>query len=142
MDIYHLFILFISIGLIENASIQAEEHKRIKGRVFKGGDCEYIMISGITANTGCDSGNKFVIKQQTGVRKQFLVLNGEPIMAFINRWGLTLSSDAEVKSLVFLRGKKFTQCDSYTEITSSVVCKVNLALNTVNYSVDAYDYRR
>ena len=55
--------------MIENASIQAEEHKRIKGRVFKGGDCEYIMISGITANTGCDSGNKFVIKQQTGVRQ-------------------------------------------------------------------------
>ena len=69
MDIYHLFILFISIGLIESASIQAEEHKRKGGRVFKGGDCEYIMISGITANTGCDSGNKFVIKQQTGVRQ-------------------------------------------------------------------------
>ena len=69
MDIYHLFILFISIGFIENASIQAQEHKRKGGRVFKGGDCEYIMISGITANTGCDSGNKFVIKQQTGVRQ-------------------------------------------------------------------------
>ena len=136
MGIYHLFILFISIGLIENASIHAEEedydmdsfededyqdimdeveiisgdlHKRrerVTGRVFKGGDCEYIKISGITANSGCDSGNKFVIKQQSGVRKQFLILDGEPILAFINR------------------GKKFTQCTSYTEVTSSVTCKV------------------
>ena len=69
MDIYHLFILFISIGLIENASIQAEEHQRKERSVFKGGDCEYIKISGITANSGCESGNKFVIKQQTGVRQ-------------------------------------------------------------------------
>ena len=136
MGIYHLFILFISFGLIENASIHAEEedydmdsfededyqdimdeveiisgdlHKRrerVTGRVFKGGDCEYIKISGITANSGCDSGNKFVIKQQSGVRKQFLILDGEPILAFINR------------------GKKFTQCTSYTEVTSSVTCKV------------------
>ena len=137
MGIYHLFILFISIVLIENASIHAEEeedydmdsfededyqdimdeveiisgdlHKRrerVTGRVFKGGDCEYIKISGITANSGCDSGNKFVIKQQTGVRKQFLILDGEPILAFINR------------------GKKFTQCTSYTEVTTSVTCKV------------------
>ena len=76
------------------------------GRVFKGGDCEYIRISGITANTGCGSGNKFVIQQKTGVRKQFLILDNEPILAFINR------------------GKKFTQCSSYTEVTTSVTCKV------------------
>ena len=135
MNIYHLFILIVSIGLIENASIHAEEedykidhreddtneimdevemisgdvHKRrerMTGRVFKGGDCEYIKISGITANSGCASGNKFVIKQQTGVRKQFIILDNEPILAFINR------------------GKKFTQCTSYTEVTTSVTCKV------------------
>ena len=117
MNIYNLFILFISIGCIENASIQAEDaedyddnemdlvedeeyqeddvmyhevemmrkKERRAGRLIKGGDCEYIKLTGITANSGCGSGNKFVIKQQTGVRKQFLVLNGEPIMAFINR---------------------------------------------------------
>ena len=147
MGIYHLFILFISIGLIENASIHAEEeedydmdsfededyqdimdeveiisgdlHKRrerVTGRVFKGGDCEYIKISGITANSGCDSGNKFVIKQQTGVRKQFLILDGEPILAFINR------------------GKKFTQCTSYTEVTTSVTCKVK----KTRYKLDSH----
>ena len=137
MNIYHLFILFISIGFIENASIQTEEEEseidtledaedqedildelemissdgdkrmeRMTGRVFQGGDCEYIKISAITANSGCESGNKFVIKQKTGVRKQFLILDGEPILAFINR------------------GKKFTQCSSYTEVTTSVTCKV------------------
>ena len=41
-----------------------------------------------------------------GVRKQFLILEGEPVLAFINR------------------GKKFTQCSSYTEVTTSVTCKV------------------
>ena len=52
------------------------------------------------------SGNKFVIKRVDGVRKQFLILNGEAILGFVKR------------------GKKFTNCSSYTEITGSVDCKV------------------
>ena len=52
------------------------------------------------------SGNKFVIKRVDGVRKQFLILNGEAILGFVNR------------------GKKFTNCSSYTEITGRVDCKV------------------
>ena len=71
--------------------------------MFEGGDCEYIKISGITANPRCSSGNKFVIKQKNWVRKQFLILGGEPILAFINK------------------GKKFTQCISYSEVTSPPV---------------------
>ena len=159
MNIYHLFILIVSIGLIENASIHAEEdefemdhfedeeyqeddtneildevemisgdvHKRrerMTGRVFQGGDCEYIKISGITANSGCDSGNKFVIKQKTGVRKQFLILDGEPILAFINR------------------GKKFTQCTSYTEVTTSVTCKVRKLSAIIVLHTFIHIYRR
>ena len=55
-------------------------------------------------------GNKFVIKQVKGVRKQFLILNGEPILAFVTK------------------GKKFTECTSYTEVTAQVDCKVATAV--------------
>ena len=92
---------------------------RREGRVIRGEDCQYIKISGIVSNSGCDSGDKFVIKQVTGVRKQFLIMNNEPILAFVNK------------------GKKFTACDSYTEITSSVVCKEVSGLANVNLSASA-----
>ena len=52
------------------------------------------------------SGDKFVITQVRGVRKQFLMLNGEAILGFVRN------------------GKKFADCDSYTEITTKVDCKV------------------
>ena len=48
------------------------------------------------------SGNKFVIKQVRGVRKQFLILNGEAILGFVRN------------------GKKFSDCDSYTKVTTKV----------------------
>ena len=47
-----------------------------------------------------------MIKQVTGVRKQFLILNGEAILGFVTK------------------GKKFTACSSYTEVTANVDCKV------------------
>lgn len=50
-----------------------------------------------------------MIKQAKNTRKQFLMLEGEPIIAFV------------------LNGKKFTDCESYTEVTSSVECKVRAA---------------
>ena len=52
------------------------------------------------------AGEKFVIKQAKGVRKQLLILNGEAILGFVRN------------------GKKFADCDSYTEITTKVDCKV------------------
>ena len=89
------------------------------GRLIRGEDCQYIKIAGIVSNSGCDSGDKFVIKQVSGVRKQFLIMNNEPILAFVNK------------------GKKFTACDSYTEITSSVVCKEVSGLANVDLSASA-----
>ena len=47
-----------------------------------------------------------MIKQVTGVRKQFLILNGEAILGFVTK------------------GKKFANCSSYTEVTANVDCKV------------------
>merc|ERR1711892_798046 len=76
------------------------------GRVLKGNDCEYIKLGSITANDGCTDGNKFVIKQVSGVGKQFLILNGEAILGFVTK------------------GKKFASCTSYTEVTANVDCKV------------------
>merc|ERR1712123_283919 len=113
-----VFILFI-IQLCMPAAIH-EEYEEVEimerlptpylrtatGRVIKGSDCEYIKIGSITANTGCTDGNKFVIKQVSGVRKQFLILNGEAILGFVTK------------------GKKFASCTSYTEVTANVDCKV------------------
>jgi hypothetical protein len=52
------------------------------------------------------SGSKFVVKQKTGVRKQFLILNGSPVLGFVTK------------------KTKFTSCTSYTQVTSNVDCKV------------------
>ena len=51
-------------------------------------------------------GHKFVITKQEGVRKQFLLLNGSPVLGFVNN------------------NKKFSSCSSYTEVTADVDCKV------------------
>ena len=63
-------------------------------------------LSDVTANSGCTNGFKFVLKGATGVRKQFVILTDKVIYAFITK------------------GKKFTACDSYTDITTTVTCKV------------------
>ena len=80
--------------------------KRALGRVYTGNTCEYLTLGSITSNSGCDDGTKFVIKQVTGVRKQFLILNGTPILGFVTK------------------GEKFADCSSYTEVTLNVDCKV------------------
>merc|ERR1719228_2751619 len=91
-------------------------HRSVTGRLIKGSDCEYITLGSITANEGCTNGNKFVIKQASGVRKQFLIMNGAAILGFVTK------------------GKKFTECDSYTEITANVDCKEIDGLSDVDLS--------
>ena len=62
----------------------------------------------VSSNTGCDNGDKFVIKNTRGVnRRQFLFVEGKTILAFVPK------------------GQKFTSCPSYTEVTTSVDCKVD-----------------
>ena len=61
----------------------------------------------VSDNSDCDNGDKFVIKNRAGVnRRQFLFMEGKTILAFVPR------------------GKKFTECSSYTEVTTQVDCKV------------------
>ena len=60
------------------------------------------------------AGTKFVIKQERGTRKQFLILNGEAVLAFVKN------------------GNKFSDCDSYTEVTTNIQCKEVDGLKTVD----------
>ena len=92
-------------------SLEADETrimtKTFTGIAYRGNSCEFIRLCNVSLNAGCDDGTKFVIKQVTGVRKQFLILNGEIILAFATF------------------GKKFGNCSTFTEVTSIVDCKVS-----------------
>jgi len=123
-----VFIIFISQQCM--AAVIPEEYEEVEimrksvelkqrtatGRVYKGNDCEYIKLGSVTVNDGCTDGNKFVIKQVSGVRKQFLILNGEAVLGFVTK------------------GKKFADCTSYTEVTTKVDCKVVSGLSDVDLS--------
>ena len=70
-----------------------------------------------TKGTSCSDGSKFVLKAGGGVRKQFLFTTGKIILAFVTN------------------GEQFASCSSFTEVTSSVECKVIyifVKLNRIN----------
>merc|ERR1719432_430035 len=83
------------------------------GIVVKGNDCEFIYLADITSNSGCSNGQKFVLKGANNTRKQFLIVNDKAIIAFITK------------------RKKFTACESFTDITTSVSCKTVSGLDNV-----------
>ena len=72
------------------------------GIFYTGNDCEYVRLAWIHANPGCDNGEKFVLKTRRGVRKQFLILNNEAVLVFVQA------------------RKKFPQCSRKTDVTSKV----------------------
>jgi len=91
--------------------------KIVDGTVIKGEHCDLISVCEITKNSGCSTGSKFVIKRASKqVRKQFVILNGKPVLGFITR------------------GQHFSSCSSYTEITTSISCKVVEGLGSVDLS--------
>jgi len=94
---------------------------RVQGRgiVVNGNDCEYITLKDITGNSGCSSGQKFVLKGSSGVRRQFLIVSDNVILAFV------------------VKKKKFTECTAFTDITTSVTCKSIDGLDSVDLSVTA-----
>ena len=55
-----------------------------------------------------------MIKQAKGTRKQFLILEGKSIIAFVEQ------------------GMKFTDCETYVDISSEVKCKEVLDLDDVD----------
>ena len=56
-------------------------------------------------DVACTNGQKFVLKKAKGVRKQFMVVDGKKTLAFITK------------------GKKFTECSTFLDITSKVKFK-------------------
>jgi len=66
--------------------------------------CDYIKPCKL-ASLNCPNGSKFVIKKVRGVRKQFLIMNGTAVIAFVEN------------------KKKFAECAKWEEITDSVKCK-------------------
>jgi hypothetical protein len=54
----------------------------------------------------CADGFKFVISGEKGIIKQFLLVDGKTIIAFVKK------------------KEKFTNCFSFTDVTNQVQCKV------------------
>ena len=59
-----------------------------------------------------------MIRKMRGTRRQFLILNGSPVMGFRQR------------------KKKFSSCSSFTQITASLQCKAGISYD--RYSVHLY----
>jgi len=85
-------------------------------RKIKGDDCEYVKLCDILKLDGCNDGKKVVITKKKGIRKQFLILNGSPVLGFVKR------------------KKKFTSCNSYVHVTPKVKCKEVAGLDSLNIS--------
>jgi len=85
--------------------LSSSHHRVATGRKLVGSSCEYVGLCNISDISGCDHGDKFVIKPATGVRKQFLILNGNAVLAFV------------------ANQMKFVNCSSFTEVTTNIKCK-------------------
>ena len=132
-------ILLQVVANLDSISLSGSRRKEAPaGRVYTGKDCEWIDMNKvrlrvlftklfflviflqlqINSNFGCSNGYKFVIKNSRGVnRRQFLFIEEKTILAFVPR------------------GKKFTECDAFTEVTSNVVCKVCIQFLTIFKSI-------
>ena len=69
---------------------------------YFGNDCEFVRLTLVRLNPGCDNLHKFVLKRRPPVKKQFLIINNEAVLLFIKN------------------GKKFHQCTKFTDVTSKV----------------------
>merc|ERR1711892_815231 len=77
-------------------------------KVLTGAHCQYVDLCMIDrmSESGCTTGQKFVIKSPKGTRRQFLMVDGSKIIAFL------------------LSGKKITDCKgNLTDVTTQVSCK-------------------
>jgi len=96
-------------------------NRKPQGRkVIKGEDCNFIRIASIvTEASGCSDGDKFVIKTvNKTVRKQFVIMLGEPLLVFVTK------------------GKKFLNCTEFKDITSTVSCKTISGLANINITAN------
>ena len=71
-----------------------------------GDNCQYINLAAVTNVTGCQSGAQFVVEEEEFVTGHLVVVTGELLLVFVRA------------------GRKLSQCDRYTDITSNVTCQV------------------
>merc|ERR1711899_663246 len=108
---WNVFILLNILALYDSA-VAATFKARSQGRAqLKGSACDYISLCRVS----CPDGSKFVVKQAKGVRKQFLVLDGESVLAFVAK-----KSDQN-------NAVKFSQCPSYRFSLSSPIIGSHLS---------------
>merc|ERR1712123_519642 len=82
--------------------------RQLSRKVLTGAHCQYVDLCMIDrmSESGCTTGQKFVIKSPKGTRRQFLMVDGSKIIAFL------------------LSGKKITDCKgNLTDVTTPVSCK-------------------
>merc|ERR1712106_36094 len=83
-------------------------NRQLSRKVLTGAHCQYVDLCMIDrmSESGCTTGQKFVIKSPKGTRRQFLMVDGSKIIAFL------------------LSGKKITDCNgNLTDVTTQVSCK-------------------
>merc|ERR1711892_327711 len=101
-----------TIDIIDDIPVAKPNEAEVVERVIRGNDCEFVKL----CNVPCSDGNKLVLKKKKGLRRQFLLLNGSPVLGFVQR------------------KKKFTSCASYTDVTDQVDCKGVSGLSSVDLS--------
>jgi len=117
--------LEIPVVKTKNMNVNSRE---AKGQTLTGNPCEHINMCNIKQNRGCEDGSSMKIKAAANTRRQFLLLNGGPVLAFV--------SD----------GTKFASCSAFTEVTTQVDCKVtgaltDLELNGVSEKQRGFNYK-
>ena len=100
---YKLFILSIFVTPLLPASLYPTERDK---RTITGDNCQYINLAAVTNVTGCQSGAQFVVEEEEFVTGHLVVVTEELLLVFIRV------------------GRKLSQCDRYTDITSNVTCQV------------------
>jgi len=90
------------------ASAAVRATARQNGKLV-GAKCSYIIFENILSNgNGCKTGDKFVLKAESGSRRQFLIISNKVILAFVS------NTAGE---------KKFTDCATITDVTAQLTCK-------------------
>ena len=69
---------------------------------YFGKDCEFVRLDKMKANPGCKNGDKFVLKRRPPVRKQFIILEDEPVLVFLKN------------------GKEIPRCTPKIDVTNKV----------------------
>ncbi|XP_023330303.1 uncharacterized protein LOC111702753 [Eurytemora carolleeae] len=83
-----------------------------------GNGCDYVVLSELpTRAKGCVNGAKFVIRPGSNSRRQYVIMNGKPLLLWVTR------------------GTKFTDCTAFTDRTASISCKEVTGLAAIDLGV-------